>query len=334
MNRIRNRQRAHAGVALLTALGLLFVFSLLGLAYVGYMSTVVDQSNYALRSVRACHIARAGVYAAIGEIQVALEDPAALAKALSTAYELEFPIYTLEQGAPEGFAANAMRNGVARVSIRDESGKINLNHAPPRVLQAALGVDGDTARRIRSGLPIQEAAPAGPGQSWMASLDDLVTRGFLTPAAFRVLPKHLLTVYSVADHANPVGFLNVNAAPPEVLAAILDIPPDAAQALAAKRANQPFRDLQELAAAAGKDPATFNFRPAPDTPSAPPKELGFQSRCFRIVSQATVSDLGPNGQEIHPTRKRVEAVVILSEDGTPQVTFWSEAPEQGEIGKV
>jgi type II secretory pathway component PulK len=202
---------------------------------------------------------------------------------------------------------------------------INLNHAPPRVLQAILGVDGDTARKIRSALPAQEGA--GGAQRWLASPSDLVSRGLISPAAFAALPKRFVTVYSVADHAQPLGFLNLNAAAPEVLAAVLDIPVDAAKTAASKR---PFRSLADVVAAAGKEPASFNYKPPPDAPDTLPKQLSLESRCFRIVSEAALSELRPDGVEIRATHRRVEAVVAFDPDGSPHVTFWSEAPERGE----
>ena len=333
---VRHLRRENLGVALLTALSLLFVFSMLGVAYLGYMSTVKDGTDYELRKARVRNMAEGGVNAAIGEIQAVLEDPALLAKAIGKPLEIECPVYAVDRTAPLGFAARTNRRGLVKVSISDESGKVNINHAPTRVLQAILGIDGDTARKIRSSLPFHDdgATPAGPSTGWLLHLDDLVTRGFMTPSAFDAAPKNLATVYSVVDQANASGFLNVNAAPPEVLAAILDVPMEAAQSVAAKRATQPFRNLAEIAAAAGKDPAAFNIRPAPEAPAVLPRELSLQSRCFRIVSEAALSDVGKDNQESHTTHSRVEAVVVFGEDGTPHVTFWSGAPQQSDNKKA
>ena len=63
------RISAKSGVALLTALGLLFIFSMLGVAYVGYATNVLSRSQYDARLVRARHVARGGIEAAIGKIQ-------------------------------------------------------------------------------------------------------------------------------------------------------------------------------------------------------------------------------------------------------------------------
>jgi type II secretory pathway component PulK len=326
MSRNEQDKLENSGAALLTALGLLFVFSMLGMAYVAYMGTVFNKSSFDLRTVCARHMAEGGVEAAIGQVQDALAAGKA-ADVLSAPIEIGFPVYTSDRSAPFGLAPHANRRGTVKVSITDESARINLNYAPTRVLQMVLGVDGDTARKIRSSLPVQDAAAGSVNQGWLTSLDDLVTRGLMTPAAFATAPKRILTVYSVADLVNPARFLNVNSAAPEALAAVLDLAPEAAQAVTAKR---PFRSLAELSAAAGKDPATFNFKPDPAAPDALPKELCLEPHAFRIVSEAVLSDLGPGGKEYRPTHSRVEAVVAI-ETGVPRITFWSEAPEGGNI---
>jgi len=306
----------------LAALALLFLFTLLGTAYVTHMTTEVERTNFEIRGVRARNIARGGIHTAIGAIRQAIEENG-LPGLLASPYEIELPVYKSQPDAPLGFAARENQRATAQVAVYDESGKVNLNHAPPRVLQAVLGVDGQTARRIRSSLPSSGA----PGGQWLGSLEDLVHRGFLSREAFDALDRDLVTVYTVADHAHPGASLNVNAAPPAVLAAILGLAPEAAQALAAQRPG--LSTATDLAAAAGKGPAAFNFKPQPGSaPDALADELCFQSRCFRVVSTATVSNVGPN-DTYRPTQARVEAIVVLTRSGA-QVTYWSEAVPHGE----
>ncbi len=340
------RRQTVSGVALLTALGLLFIFSMLGVAYVGYATNTLDRAQYDARLVRARHVARGGIEAAIGKIQSALLVEAAssplsrrdgdvattasgnVADVLSVPLEYESPLYQFDREAPEKFSPATDRRWATKVTVTDESGKVNLNCAPPRVLQAILGVDGDTARKIRSSLPLPEAA-AATGQSWLTSMDDLVTRGLMPPVAYDAVPKHLVTVYTVADPARPVEFLNVNAAPPRVLAAILDVTFETAQQAAQKR---PFNSLADLSAAAGKDPMTFNIKPASDAPGALPRELSLRSRCFRIKSQAELMVRRADGSEESTLRSRAEAVVIFGEGGAVQITYSSEAPQRDGAG--
>jgi len=335
MNPSARRRCGNSGVALLTALGLLFIFSMLGVAYVGYMTNAYEGTRLETRAVHARHAARGGIEVAIGRLQAALAS-GTVADVLSAPGECEFPLYQLDKAAPEKFSPAIDRHCVARLTISDESGKVNLNCAPTRVLQALLHVDGDTARKIRSALPQQQDAmgePAAPtpNQRWLTSLDDLVTRGLMSVTAYNTVSKQLVTVYTVADPARPAAFLNVNAAAPEVLAAILDLPLDAAKQVAEKR---PFNSLQDLSAAAGKEPSAFNMKPSAEAPGALPSEFTLQSRCFRIESAADLMDGKADGSEYSIAHRRVEAVVVFDEAGMPQITFWSETAERAEGGKA
>jgi len=319
-------RRENRGAALLTALAVLFLFSLLGTTYLRYMSIVGDKTALDVRLIRSRHMAGGGVQAAMGEIQAVLNDPDALRDLQANGLEIAFPVYQANRAEATGLVPRERRRGITTVTVTDESGKVNLNHAPLRVLRAILGVDSATARNIADALPSAGAAgeASASDRRWLAGLDDLVNRGLVPPAAYKRLNKNLLTVHTVAHHARPSAFVNVNAAPPEVLAALLDVPREAAASLIAAR---PFKDLAGLSAAAGKPAATFNLRPAPETPQALPEALCFESRCFRIVSRASVSDLGPNDTEYRTMKSRVEAVVIFG-DGAPCITYWSEAPER------
>lgn len=321
MNTTHRSTQGDRGMALLTALALLFLFSLLGAAYVGYMTNEVERTDFAIRGVRARNMARGGVHTATGAIRQAIDENR-LADLLASPFDLELPVYKSQPDAALGFGVRENQRAVTRVAVYDESGKVNVNHAPPRVLQAVLGVDRDTARRIRSSLP---SAGASGGQ-WFSGLEGLVHRGFLSREGFDALDKDLVTVYTVFDHARPGASLNVNAAPDAVLVAIMDLSPEARAAIGEQRPV--FKSPVELAAVAGKQTSTFNFKPKPGSaPNALAEELCFDSRCFRIVSTASIWNVGPNDTEYRKTEARVEAVVVLTPGGV-QVTYWSEAPEQ------
>ncbi|MCX5772217.1 MAG: type II secretion system protein GspK [Candidatus Hydrogenedentes bacterium] len=328
MKRFRSRRArlrdANHGVALLTALAFLFLFSMLGAALVRSISIDLERTETELAGQRAAAFARGGVEAAIGEIAAALvagEAPSVLAGPV----EIQYPVYRSDKSSPAGIGPDASVRGRATFTVTDESGKININHATPRVLKAVLGVDGNVARAIRGSLPLASATGSPANRAWFTDLSELSTRG-LVPAGLKVDSK-LVTVYSVVDHNNAEEFLNVNAAPAQVLAAVLDIPLQAAQALADRR---PFRGLQELCEAAGKDPAMFNGGPGAETAEPLGKDLAFQSRCFRIVSEGVVAEVGPGNSEFRPTLRHVEAVVVFDRLAGPQVTYWSERAEAGE----
>ena len=190
MKRTKTTFRGNEGVALLTALGLLFVFSMLGAAYVTYMTTVADRANLDLRVLRARHMARGAVQVAVGKIQAALmTDPAQAIP--PDPFTVDFPVYTLDRTSSTGFSKQDNVRVAAEVTIAAEK-------------------TGNTDLGTGSG----------------------------------------------------------NTGPPP--------------------------------------------------------------RSFRIVSQATIANLGPNSSEYRRNRARVETVVVFNVDGSAQTLFWSEAPEHRE----
>ena len=138
----------------------------------------------------------------------------------------------------------------------------------------------------------------------------------------------MLTTWTVADHAAPAGYLNVNAAPVEVLAAILDMPLETAQQVAEKR---PFATFTALVQAAGKDPATFNIKPDAAEAAAWPAALTGESHCFRIVSDGTAASTAKD-REYDRAGARVEAVVLFR--GVDyEVVFWNAGKRVSDEGK-
>lgn len=285
----------------MTALGLLAVFLMLGMAYVTAMSIAAERSDFDVRETRVRTMARGGVETAIGALQSALSQKKT-ADLLSSPIKYELPVYGIDRSAATGLSPQTNRKAQVTVTLSDESGKINVNHASPRSLELILGIDAAAAGKILSAV-----GGGASGGGWASSVDDLVSRG-LAPAGANA---NFLTASSVADHRNARGFLNVNAAAPEVLGAVLDIDAATAQAVAARK---PFAAIADLAAAAGKDPASLQAM----------AELSVESRCFRISSEAVLSNVAPRGGEYRIHRSRVEAVVVFGEDGTPRITHWNE----------
>jgi type II secretory pathway component PulK len=301
-------RQKNSGIALLTALGMLVVFSLLGGAYLTYMLNEEQSVNYDLAGVRARAAAETGLQQAIADVGATL----AAGKLVPTeAHEQPVALYKgMDDG---GVAVDDSRTAKVTVQVWDEASRINVNYAPTRVLAAILGVDPNTARLIRSQMPRldgDDAAVLSVGNArWLASVDELQTRGPTTVKA----PANLLTVYTGETGTN-AGWLNVNSALPEALAAVLDVPVDQAKQI--KQAG-PFTSIEQLAAAAGKDPSTFNVRPT--SPGTLPKELSFSSRCYRIASVATYTENG-----IAKTGSRIEAVVYYDPNGRPEIRSWNE----------
>jgi DNA uptake protein ComE-like DNA-binding protein len=307
-----NRDRA--GAALILAISLLALFSTLGTLYVSRMGIEVSRVNQELREARARQLAVAWVHAALGDLERALS-AGQPQQVTGRPLTYEFPAYGgVFDGVGITLETLERRASRVEVTITDESGKANPNHLPASVLQRVLGVDGATARRVAGSLP-REGSTDG---QWLDSIDALRTRGLLDDAQFAALDRDLLTVYTVPDPAQPRESLNLNAAAPAVLAAIVDVPLEAAEAIAARR---PFRNLDGLAAAAGKDAATFNIKPDPANPLGLPAPLALRSRCFRIVSRALYG-LEAGSHEYGRTTGEVDAVVVFDDDGNPQFVRW------------
>lgn len=297
--------REERGVALLTALSMLFLFSVLGTAYVGYASIELKSSKFQTRQVRARYIASGGINAAIAEIQAALGDGMTPQKK----YTFQIPVFAILRGE---FVAVDQK---VTVEIFDESGRVNLNHASGPVLEA-LGMPAASVVALKAALP--SSSKARKGSRWLASVEELRTTGILDARAFRKLERDAFTVYTVVNAKKPSGFLNINAASPTVLAALFNIPQQEATALAATR---PFTSWQDAVTKTGRDPSTFKVQSSPAGSRAMPRELGLTSRCFRLKSK---TDLTTSESIRLRVSGYAEAVVLFADDGSYKIRYWSE----------
>ena len=91
---IRARTGERDGIALVTALGLLLIFMMLGTAYVRYMSIELAGARYEMNDSRSENLSTAGIQAAMGEIQYALEN----GDTPSASYEFDLSVYRTEGG--------------------------------------------------------------------------------------------------------------------------------------------------------------------------------------------------------------------------------------------
>ncbi len=308
-HRVSSRRRDERGVALALALGALAVLSMLGIYYVNAMLVEDTATALEVRETRARLAADAGLQAGLGRLARALDEDQVV-QLTGRTWDYTWPVYGLLQGS-EMPQPRETERAETQVRVLDESAKLNVNHAPASVLQAVLGIDGAAARRITASRPDPSLPAEEQEGAWLLSLDDLVTRGLLTEEQFAALDTGLLTVDSVADHANAGAWLNINTCPPEVLAAVVDLPASEGDAVASAR---PFRSLAALAEAAGKAPETFNIPPSAQNPTALPTPLAYDSNAFRIVSEARVGDVGPGDALRRTARSRAEAVVLAGND--------------------
>ncbi len=307
LSRQRNSQR---GAALIAALGMLMLFSVLGTAYVSFMSLEQQSSRMALQETRARHLAQGGIYAAVGELQAAIQSgnvPAA-------SYTFQIPLYM-----PDGDQFAEVPQEVT-VQVIDESALINLNHIERELLEA-VGIPRSKARDIRNKLPRHEI-PSMEKRYWLSSLDSLRTRDFLTAREFQNLDTDILTVFTVADADNAANFININSASSKVLGILFNMTEPEAEVLAAKR---PFTSWSDVTTKVGRDPSTYRVHTNPLSNREMPTELALTSRCYRLISSSQMKN---NQTTRFGMSSEMETVVLLQDDGSYTFRFWDEAPSE------
>jgi len=306
----------------MTAIALLAMFMTLGAIWFSQMTTDNDNTDLTIAKTRAQIYANAGVYIRLADLHAAVERGAVESIQFDEIL-LKLPVY--DHGVASGEPSWKLRyRSLTTVTVTDENARININHAPPKVLRRLLNVDGNTARAIRASLPVP-GADGSAGKRWLTSVDELVTRGFMTPKKMNAINPNLVTVYTVSDASNPNQFINVNTASPPVLQAVLDLRPQQATRVIEAR---PFYTTAELVEATGKETALFNTRPPDSTNDGLPPELTFKSSCFRIVAVSELQHIIPGIKPVTEGRARTEAVIQFDADSRPHIQYWSEAPER------
>lgn len=321
---VRNRDTMRdSGAALIMAVGMLAIFVILGTAWFTFASLETLNTRWQGQQLRARHAAAGGVYAAAGELERALAS-GTVESLVSKERTYQIPLSRPDKDDPNVLEDDSLYATQATVTFVDECARINLNHASTNVLRALLGIDGDTARRIRSSLPnTDETDGASESPRWFLSVDELLTRNYVDASAFQALDRDLLTVYSVYDHDNPREFVNLNTASSKVVQAVLDIDEATAQKVIDAR---PLSSLDELIQIVNKSPDSFNYKP--ETAGQLPKALTFESRCYRVISEGALLRLPDetSGQAAARSvaRKRVEAVVFVDGEENIEVRYWNE----------
>ena len=294
------------GIALVTALGLLLIFTMLGTAYVRYMSVELDVARYGLLDVRAEQLSEAAIMAAIGEIESAMKND----QIPERQYTIQLPLYYHKQDGAEAI------NQTITVHVKDESNRININHASPELLEA-IGIKAPVVEQIMRSLPSQNESSTA---RWFNSVDELRSRGFLDGPEYNSLPQEILTVYST-DHDDAVDFINLNGVSPKVLGFLFNIETEEAEVLASER---PFTDWEDVLNKIGREPSTFNVGNIPYGSRKKPKELAFKSRCFRLVSDGKIKNVP--GTTINGLHCGTEAVLLIDEQNNSSLRFWNVHP--------
>jgi len=322
--RKRTNQR---GAVLIFAISLLAVFSVLGTAYVVRMVNESESADLRIREARARALAEAGIHAAIGDLSIAVREERQNQLLGESTYQ--FPAFKGVWTGEDFVLENTERVSMATVKVLDESGKANINHVPVSVLRLLLGVDGQTARLIATSLPGRPFFGGEDPESrrWLHGADELATRDWVDEDTMAAVDMEVLTSYSVPPgEERPRDYLNVNSAPAEVLAAVLDIPLEDARQVMLRR---PFESIEELEKTVGKPAKDFNMRPMPGDDSGLPRPLAFHSRAFRLQAEGVFGTSTSGGDS---SRAKLEAVVAFNPDGTYEITYWNSGlpPESDE----
>jgi type II secretory pathway component PulK len=309
MTHIQSKKNTQ-GIALVTALGLLLLFAMLGTAYVRYMSVELDSARFDLLDVRAEQLSEAAIMAAIGEIETAVKN----GQTPEASYSITLPLYYHKQGGAEAI------DQVITVHVKDESSRININHSSPEILEA-IGID---ARIVKSIIASRPSPDSLPDARWFNSVDELQTRNFLDVPEYDSLPKELLTVYST-DHDNAVDFINLNSVSARVLGILFNIESGEAESLASKR---PFSTWEDVLTKIGREPSTFNVGNIPYGSREKPKELAFKSRSFRLISDGKIENVPGT---INGLYCGTEAVLLIDEQNNSSLRFWNVHPLEDAI---
>jgi general secretion pathway protein K len=147
---------------------------------------------------------------------------------------------------PEAFLAGEITDAQARYNLRNLVASNKVVPAEVEVLKrlcALAGLPDDLADRIAGGLLAATEGSATDAPLLPMRLDDLAWLGVEPGAIERLRPlAWLLPAQAGAPQAAPV---NLNTAPREVIAAVLNIDPGTAERLVQARLRQPFRTLEE-----------------------------------------------------------------------------------------
>ncbi len=158
------------GAALITALGLLFIFCLMGTAYVDFMYITLDRTHYDQRLLRVRTLASSGIQAGVGEMQQALAT-GRVAILLAAPLDIQLPVYGPNRQDPKGFAAQTNRLGAVKVTITEE-------HGPLADLAAKGATNPVRCFRILSESRISDLGPNNPhAEALRAGREMQITHG-------------------------------------------------------------------------------------------------------------------------------------------------------------
>lgn len=241
------------GVALIIAISLLGIFSLLGMYYVRSSELELKKVGLLLDELRIRKFTQAGLNEVLAEIEKRWANGTIDDLLKRGEYEIRIPYYTfvnVGEGKQELSPSETIKVSV-KVKILDESGKVNINLAPASVIQKILGVDGETARNLKSSLDPQS------GGRYLYVLDEIFERGISLDNESMERVYKTLSTWNAGDISNPIPYLNLNEASSEVLKALFNLNDiEVEKAISGK----PYDSIESFIGMLGKDPSSFNIR--------------------------------------------------------------------------
>jgi general secretion pathway protein K len=325
-------RRRDPGTVVVVVLWVLVAFSLLALSFSASVRTEIGAAQNTVDQKRSYYLARAGIEYSIYKI---LESQSAFFQARQQADQGQLGLQ-----APEilNFVRLDLADGAANVQIIDETGKINLNLAPAHLIYNLLimvGVDGPDADMITDSIEDWRdrddfRRPNGAESDYYQSLNPpylakngpfdvpeelLLVRGVtpeiyygkkgLTDSGQRVeyygLQNYLTTFSSIAR-------ININAAPPAVLAAIPGLDYDIANEIVAMRQQEPLLDIGQV------------MEKIPGIPTEVANYLStMRSQVYTVISSGQL-----NNSEVV---SRIRAVIRVQNAGPRLYTvlYWNES---------
>jgi DNA uptake protein ComE-like DNA-binding protein len=206
-----------------------------------------------LDEVRVRDYTRAGLNFVLAEIEKCYANGTVEELLNKGKFQIDIPYYTLVNKGGNKYELDTSDN--VKVSVKakiyDESGKVNFNLAPVSVIQKLLKVDGETARRLKSEFDRQN------GGKWLYVLDDIYDKGVISD---NVGIDHIyenLSTWNAGNPENPIPYLNINKASPEVLKAIFNLSDAEVEKIVSAK---PINSLGDLISLIGRDPSNFNIK--------------------------------------------------------------------------
>jgi general secretion pathway protein K len=320
------------GAILIVVLWVLLALSLIALSFAASIRTEVDAARNVVQQKQSYYMARAGIEYAIYRI---LETQSAFYQSQQQA---QAPGAQVIPDVLRGSVSLRLAGGGADVAVGDESGKINVNGAPPNLifnLLLMIGVPGPEADVITDSIqdwidPDELVHDFGAESDYYLALKNpypaknspmdvpeelLLIRG--------VTPEIYYGIKTTSENGEPIELyglqkylttfsnarqINVNSAPIPVLAAIPGLNYDVALMIAQIRSEQPLTDPSQI---------------AERIPGISGEALGYLS--VMPTMTYTVNSIGRvNGSKVV---NRIQAVLRVDGRGPKgyEVLYWNES---------